>query len=85
MEYTKKKTSLGAKSALWMLHSYQHLRRHQISPCRFTPSCSTYGIEAIETHGLFRGGRLAMWRVMRCNPFGGHGVDLVPLKTGAEQ
>ena len=46
--------------------------------CRFTPGCSRYAQEAIATHGAIRGSVLAARRVLRCNPFGGHGVDPVP-------
>ncbi len=49
--------------------------------CRFTPSCSEYAVEAIETHGLVRGLVLAIRRVARCHPFGGFGVDLVPTEN----
>ncbi len=46
--------------------------------CRFTPTCSQYGIEAIEKHGIFKGGFLLIKRLLRCNPWGGHGYDPVP-------
>lgn len=46
--------------------------------CRFTPSCSAYAIEALERYGAARGGWLAVKRVCRCHPFGGHGYDPVP-------
>jgi len=72
------------RGALSLIRAYQQLRHNHPSPCRFTPSCSAYAAEAIETYGLVRGGRLAIWRIMRCNPFGGHGVDLVPLSTGTD-
>jgi len=41
----------------------------QGSSCRFIPTCSTYAIEAIEIHGLLKGVALALWRILRCNPF----------------
>jgi len=47
--------------------------------CRFTPSCSQYAAEAIRRFGALRGGRLAISRLMRCRPFGAHGIDPVPL------
>jgi putative membrane protein insertion efficiency factor len=47
--------------------------------CRFWPTCSTYALEALERHGMVRGGWLALRRVVRCRPGGGHGVDPVPL------
>lgn len=46
--------------------------------CRFYPTCSRYGEEAIGTHGALRGGAMTVWRVLRCNPFGEGGVDRVP-------
>jgi putative membrane protein insertion efficiency factor len=46
--------------------------------CRFAPSCSEYAAEAILTHGPLRGVRLALHRLGRCHPWGGHGYDPVP-------
>ena len=46
--------------------------------CRFTPSCSTYALQAIMKHGIFRGSWLAVKRIMRCHPWGGSGYDPVP-------
>lgn len=46
--------------------------------CRHYPTCSEYGYEAIARHGLWSGGWLAIFRVIRCGPWGTHGVDLVP-------
>lgn len=46
--------------------------------CRFEPSCSEYAIEAIEVHGSWHGSRLALWRLLRCNPFCRGGFDPVP-------
>ncbi|MCQ2298190.1 MAG: membrane protein insertion efficiency factor YidD [Bacteroidales bacterium] len=46
--------------------------------CRFTPTCSQYAIEAIQKYGPFKGGWLALKRILRCNPFGGSGYDPVP-------
>ena len=48
------------------------------SSCRFYPSCSAYAYEAVERWGIGRGVRLALGRLMRCRPFGGHGFDPVP-------
>lgn len=44
--------------------------------CRFEPSCSHYAIHVIERYGILRGTVLAGWRILRCNPWGGSGVDL---------
>ena len=46
--------------------------------CRFTPTCSQYAIQAIRKHGPFKGLALALWRILRCNPWGGSGYDPVP-------
>jgi len=46
--------------------------------CRFQPSCSAYGIEAVRRHGALAGGWLALRRIGRCHPWGGHGHDPVP-------
>jgi hypothetical protein len=48
------------------------------SSCRFYPSCSAYAYEAVERWGTWRGIRLALGRLVRCRPFGGHGFDPVP-------
>jgi uncharacterized protein len=49
-----------------------------MSSCRYTPSCSVYGAEAIEKHGPFKGGWLTLKRLLSCNPWGGSGYDPVP-------
>jgi putative membrane protein insertion efficiency factor len=53
--------------------------------CRFQPSCSVYCIEAVETHGLFKGGLMAIKRICRCHPFHPGGKDPVPEPQRAEQ
>ncbi|MFA6514185.1 MAG: membrane protein insertion efficiency factor YidD [Patescibacteria group bacterium] len=45
--------------------------------CRFTPTCSEYGKEAIEKYGVIKGGKMAAFRVIRCNPFSSGGYDPV--------
>lgn len=57
--------------------------RYCISPlkpptCRYTPTCSEYAIQAIKKHGPFKGFYLAIKRILRCHPWGGHGYDPVP-------
>ena len=57
--------------------------RKYISPmkstkCPYIPSCSEYGMEAIEKYGAFKGGAHALWRIIRCNPFSKGGYDPVP-------
>jgi hypothetical protein len=46
--------------------------------CRYLPSCSEYALEALETHGAAKGAWLAVRRLGRCHPLGGHGPDPVP-------
>ncbi|MDE6959791.1 MAG: membrane protein insertion efficiency factor YidD [Lachnospiraceae bacterium] len=46
--------------------------------CPYYPSCSQYGLEAIERYGAVKGGLLALWRIIRCNPFSRGGYDPVP-------
>ncbi|MFL9837859.1 membrane protein insertion efficiency factor YidD [Flavobacterium sp. ST-75] len=48
------------------------------SACRYTPTCSQYTIEALQTHGLIKGGWLSIKRIASCNPWGGRGYDPVP-------
>jgi putative membrane protein insertion efficiency factor len=48
------------------------------SSCRFTPTCSQYGVEAIKKYGPFKGGWLTLKRIGRCHPWGKHGPDPVP-------
>ncbi|EEN83582.1 membrane protein insertion efficiency factor YidD [Porphyromonas endodontalis] len=60
-----------------------HFYRGAISPlfppsCRFTPTCSQYALEALRKHGPIKGAWLAIWRILRCNPWGGSGYDPVP-------
>jgi hypothetical protein len=46
--------------------------------CRFTPTCSEYAKQALKKHGPVKGLALAIWRILRCNPWGGSGYDPVP-------
>ena len=46
--------------------------------CRFRPSCSAYGLEAILAHGVLKGTLLILWRILRCQPFCAGGTDPVP-------
>lgn len=67
---------------VWLIRRYQvHLSPVLPTRCRFVPSCSEYGVQAITHHGLFRGGLLTAWRILRCNPFHPGGFDS-PIPTG---
>ena len=48
--------------------------------CRYYPSCSHYGYEAVRVHGAIKGGGLTVWRILRCNPWTPGGVDHVPAR-----
>lgn len=64
---------------LALIRAYQLLISPILPPsCRFYPSCSSYGLEAIHAHGSLKGTGLATWRLLRCNPFSDGGVDPVP-------
>ena len=66
---------------LWLIRCYQkYISAHTMPRCRFTPTCSAYAAEAIQVHGVIKGCGLAIWRILRCNPWGGSGYDPVPAK-----
>ena len=65
--------------AMSMIRFYQGAVEGRPSPCRFTPSCSSYAHEAFEVHGTRRGLWLTVRRLVRCRPFGPSGFDPVPL------
>lgn len=59
-----------------MIRGYQLIiSPHLPNSCRYSPSCSQYAIEAFQKYGAFRGIVLMCWRILRCNPWGGHGYD----------
>ena len=73
----------GARALLALFHGWQHLRAGQPSPCRYVPTCSAYGIEAVDVHGAARGGLLALRRLLRCHPWGRYGYDPVPERKAS--
>jgi uncharacterized protein len=66
--------------ALLLIRLYQMYISPVLPPdtCRFYPSCSHYGYQAIYRYGLFKGGFMAVWRILRCNPYNPGGYDPVP-------
>jgi putative membrane protein insertion efficiency factor len=66
-----------------MLIGLMRVYQYSLSPllpgaCRYTPTCSEYGVQALQRHGALRGGWLTLKRILSCNPWGGHGHDPVP-------
>lgn len=62
-----------------LIKLYQWIISPVLGPkCRYTPSCSAYALEAFRKYGPIKGGWLAMKRISRCHPWGGHGYDPVP-------
>lgn len=59
---------------------YQKIPGPWHNSCRHIPTCSNYAIEAIEVHGSIKGSILSIKRILRCNPWGTSGIDLVPRK-----
>ena len=72
----KKVNQILAIPFVLIIKLYQVVISPLIGPkCRYTPSCSTYGVEAFKKHGIFKGGWLTIKRIIKCNPWGGHGHD----------
>ncbi len=70
---------IGANVLVAMIRAYQAVVSPWVTQqCKYYPSCSAYGLEAVRTHGAVRGTRLAVARVLRCNPWSDGGVDYVP-------
>lgn len=67
------------KVALGLIWFYQKVISPITPPaCRYQPTCSHYGYEAINKHGFWKGGWLTAWRIIRCHPFAKGGFDPVP-------
>ncbi|MFZ4648031.1 MAG: membrane protein insertion efficiency factor YidD [Patescibacteria group bacterium] len=71
---------------VWLIKIYQKTLSLDHGPlkvfhphgyCRFYPSCSQYGVEAISRYGIFRGGVMTSYRILRCNPWNKGGIDQV--------
>jgi putative membrane protein insertion efficiency factor len=64
---------------IFLIRVYQKVISPWLGPsCRFTPTCSQYAVEALQKYGAVKGLWLAIKRIARCNPWGGHGHDPVP-------
>lgn len=81
---TGRRPGLAARASMGMVRVYQltlsPAKRALFGPacgCRFHPSCSAYALEALRLHGFWRGGGMAVWRILRCHPFHPGGYDPV--------
>ena len=64
---------------IFLIKIYQWIISPLLGPkCRFTPTCSTYALQAFKKYGLFKGFWLSIKRISRCHPWGGHGYDPLP-------
>ena len=63
---------------LFLLRGYKQMISPWLGPaCRYVPTCSEYAMEAVEVHGVLRGGLMSVWRLLRCHPFVKGGYDPV--------
>ena len=68
-----------SKVLIILVRFYQHAISPHFPPaCRYTPTCSSYAVEALRKYGAIKGGWLALKRISRCHPWGGSGYDPVP-------
>ena len=67
------------KIMIFFIKQYQkYISPMKSTKCPYIPSCSQYGLEAIKKYGALKGGFMALWRIIRCNPFSKGGYDPVP-------
>ena len=67
------------KFMIWSIRKYQrYLSPLKTTRCPYYPTCSNYALQAVEKYGALKGGVLAGWRILRCNPFSHGGYDPVP-------
>jgi putative membrane protein insertion efficiency factor len=69
---------VASRLVIAVVRAYQLARTGRVSPCRFTPTCSQYAMEAVEHHGARHGLALALRRLGRCRPGGPSGYDPIP-------
>ena len=71
--------TLFSKLMLGLISLYKKAISPYLPPaCRYTPTCSDYGVEAIRKYGPWKGGKLTLRRILSYHPWGGHGYDPVP-------
>lgn len=78
-EQGERPRGIVAKVLVGLVRGYQMVVSPWFAPrCRYYPSCSQYAVVAVSRHGVWRGTGMAIWRVLRCNPWSLGGVDHVP-------
>lgn len=78
--------NLPKLAVLQLLRGYKRAISPLLPPsCRYVPTCSDYAMEAVERYGVFRGGAMAGWRLLRCHPFVRGGYDPVVRKATTDQ
>ena len=70
---------------IYLIKLYQSIPFNSHNNCRFIPTCSNYGIEALEKYGAIKGSYLTFKRILRCHPFGKKGYDPVPERKNYEK
>lgn len=83
MQWVRRLIKIISRILVWLLLLPIRFYQVAITPytppsCRFTPTCSEYARQALIKHGPVKGLALAIWRILRCNPWGGSGYDPVP-------
>ena len=77
--YAGRKDNMAKKFLIWLIRLYQkYISPMKRTKCPYIPTCSQYGLEAVQKYGALKGGLLAVWRILRCNPFCKGGIDNVP-------
>jgi hypothetical protein len=71
----------ASRMVVGAVRGYQVARFGRPTGCRYLPTCSEYAVEAVDRHGPLRGTVLAVRRLARCHPWGGHGIDPVPDRS----
>jgi len=79
-------TKILAIPFIWLVRFYQAaISPYTPSSCRYSPTCSGYALEALQKHGVIKGGWLAIKRIGSCHPWGGSGYDPVPEKEDLDK
>lgn len=82
-EHPRRSRNPAAWLAIALIKCYRWVFAWRASPCRYDPTCSSYALQAVEIHGAARGTWLALRRLGRCHPWGGHGWDPVPPRKAS--